>query len=102
MKKLVIFIALLASAAAFAATPNGKLQRSESEQSGKPPSAATTYDRDCVGNGKPRNMRATLVAVASGVGSVTTITETDTINTWVSTVDTSVAGTTISSCSQLQ
>jgi len=102
MKKLVIFVVLLASAAAFAAAPNGKIQRSVSEQGGVPPTAATTYDRDCVGNGKPRNMRSTLAVVASGVGSVTTITETDTINTWVTTVDTSVANTTTISCPQLQ
>ena len=102
MKKLLIVLAILTSAAAYAAAPNGKVQRSSAEQAGTPPTAATTYDRDCVGNGKPRNMHSVLAVVASGVGSVTTITETDTINTWVSTVDTSIANTTTVSCAQLQ
>lgn len=100
MKKLITLVLLLTPIAALAV--NGKLQRSTSEQVGNPPQASTTYDRDCAGNGKPRNLRATIATAASGVGSVQTITETDGTNIWVSTVDTSAASSVSVSCPLLQ
>ena len=107
MKKVIALTLIMLAYPAYAAMIS-KLPRSNSEQSGSPPTSATTYDRDCAGNGKPRGLTATIVTVASGVGSVVTITELDgtsgvaCTNTWKSTVDTSVAGTTSTTCSQLQ
>lgn len=66
------------------------------------PTATLKYDRDCAGKGKATGMNTTIVSAASGVGSVLTITETDGLNTWISTVDTSVANTTKTTCAQQQ
>lgn len=96
MKSILFALILIASPSAFAVS--GKVQRTQAEQTNSPPTAATTFTRDCDGNGKPSGMKSTIVVV----GAVTTITETDGINTWVSTVDTSVAGTTAVSCPKLQ
>lgn len=101
--KLIIAVLLLAvSFSSFASTLSGKLQRSNPEQTGIPPNGEVIYDRDCAGAGKPKNMHTTIVSAVSGVGTIVTLTETDTVNTWVSTVDTSVANTTVASCAQLQ
>ena len=68
-----------------------------------PPMAATTYDRGCNGEGKPRNMATTSTPVVSGVVTTTTISETDGVNTWVtaSTYNSST-GVVTYTCAQLQ
>lgn len=90
MKKFLLIAILLFSIPSFAAT-SGKIQRSNSEQIGIPPTAAVGYGRDCFGNGKPADMKTTMSQAASGVGSFKTITQTEGSNIYILTDDTSVA-----------
>jgi len=100
---LVPALLFLPSVAVVMAATNGKVQRSQSEQIGNPPTAAMTYDRDCDGNGKPRNLATTSTPAVSGTVTTTTISETDGVNTWTttSTYDSS-SGAVTYTCAQLQ
>jgi hypothetical protein len=100
MKRITLVLAVICSLPLVAtAQVAGLVPRADAELYQTHPVASASYDRDCLGNGKPRNLASTITVTASGVGFVYTNTETDGVNTWVTTFDTSVANTLKKSCS---